>query len=186
MPETVLVPYKNPPDSTRYAYTASRYNRQFDLDAVALPQRFDLVVLDIMLPKLDGIDAGELVGRDRLACDALQLLDERLLDPGDLDLGSDGRPAGTDGCAADEPEREECDVLGDPLVAHQPPVQPTSLASREDLARDVEGVEPRLAEGWRPEPEVEPRQRHLVAERRVIAGCRTPEPGCRHRARSAR
>jgi len=35
VPETVLVPYKNPPDSTRYAYTASRYNRQFDLDAVA-------------------------------------------------------------------------------------------------------------------------------------------------------
>ena len=35
VPETVLVPYKNPPDSTRYAYTASRYNQPFDLDAVA-------------------------------------------------------------------------------------------------------------------------------------------------------
>jgi hypothetical protein len=35
VPETVLVPYKNPPDSTRYAYTAARYNRAFDLDAVA-------------------------------------------------------------------------------------------------------------------------------------------------------
>jgi hypothetical protein len=35
VPETVLVPYKNPPDSTRYAYTASRYNRQFDLDSIA-------------------------------------------------------------------------------------------------------------------------------------------------------
>jgi hypothetical protein len=35
VPETVLVPYKNPPDSTRYAYTAARYNQPFDLDAVA-------------------------------------------------------------------------------------------------------------------------------------------------------
>ncbi|WP_219461623.1 ATP-grasp domain-containing protein [Nonomuraea rhizosphaerae] len=35
VPETVLVPYKNPPDNTRYAYTAARYNRSFDLDAVA-------------------------------------------------------------------------------------------------------------------------------------------------------
>jgi len=35
IPETVLVPYKNPPDNARYAYTAARYNRPFDLDAVA-------------------------------------------------------------------------------------------------------------------------------------------------------
>jgi len=35
VPETVLVPYKNPPDNARYAYTAARYNRPFDLDAVA-------------------------------------------------------------------------------------------------------------------------------------------------------
>jgi hypothetical protein len=35
VPETVLVPYKNPPDNTRYAYTAARYNRPFDLDEVA-------------------------------------------------------------------------------------------------------------------------------------------------------
>jgi hypothetical protein len=35
VPDTVLVPYKNPPDNARYAYTASRYNRSFDLDAVA-------------------------------------------------------------------------------------------------------------------------------------------------------
>jgi hypothetical protein len=35
VPDTVLVPYKNPPDSTRYAYTAARYNRQFDLDEIA-------------------------------------------------------------------------------------------------------------------------------------------------------
>ena len=35
IPETVLVPYKNPIDNARYAYTAERYNRPFDLDAVA-------------------------------------------------------------------------------------------------------------------------------------------------------
>jgi hypothetical protein len=35
VPDTVLVPFKNPPDNARYAYTASRYNRSFDLDAVA-------------------------------------------------------------------------------------------------------------------------------------------------------
>ena len=35
VPETVLVPYKNPVDNSRYAYTASRYNQPFDLDALA-------------------------------------------------------------------------------------------------------------------------------------------------------
>jgi hypothetical protein len=35
VPETVLVPYKHPVDNTRYAYTASRYNKPFDLDAIA-------------------------------------------------------------------------------------------------------------------------------------------------------
>jgi hypothetical protein len=35
VPETVLVPYKNPVDNARYAYTAARYNRSFDLDAIA-------------------------------------------------------------------------------------------------------------------------------------------------------
>jgi hypothetical protein len=35
VPETVLVPYKNPIDNARYAYTAARYNRSFDLDAIA-------------------------------------------------------------------------------------------------------------------------------------------------------
>ena len=35
VPETVLVPYKNPLDNARYAYTAARYNRPFDLDALA-------------------------------------------------------------------------------------------------------------------------------------------------------
>ena len=35
VPETVLVPFKNPPDHAKYAYTAERYNQPFDLDAVA-------------------------------------------------------------------------------------------------------------------------------------------------------
>jgi hypothetical protein len=35
VPETVLVPYKNPVDNARYAYTASRYNKSFDLDEIA-------------------------------------------------------------------------------------------------------------------------------------------------------
>src|SRR6266516_1591593 len=35
VPDTVLVPYKNPVDNARYVYTAERYNRPFDLDAIA-------------------------------------------------------------------------------------------------------------------------------------------------------
>jgi hypothetical protein len=35
VPETVLVPFKNPVDNARYPYTAARYNRPFDLDAIA-------------------------------------------------------------------------------------------------------------------------------------------------------
>jgi hypothetical protein len=35
VPDTVLVPFRNPVDNVRYAYTAQRYNRPFDLDAIA-------------------------------------------------------------------------------------------------------------------------------------------------------
>ena len=35
IPRTVLVPYKNPVDNVRWAYTSAKYNRPFDLDAVA-------------------------------------------------------------------------------------------------------------------------------------------------------
>ena len=35
VPETVLVPYKNPVDNARYAYTSARYNKPFDLDEIA-------------------------------------------------------------------------------------------------------------------------------------------------------
>jgi hypothetical protein len=35
VPDTVLVPFKNPPDHAKYAFTAARYNRSFDLDVIA-------------------------------------------------------------------------------------------------------------------------------------------------------
>jgi hypothetical protein len=35
VPDTVLVPFKNPPDDAKWAYTAQRYNQPFDLDAIA-------------------------------------------------------------------------------------------------------------------------------------------------------
>src|SRR5690606_16051498 len=35
IPKTVLVPYKNPVDNTRWAYTSSRYNDPFDLEQIA-------------------------------------------------------------------------------------------------------------------------------------------------------
>jgi len=35
VPDTWLVPYKNPVDNARYAYTAAKYNQPFDLDDVA-------------------------------------------------------------------------------------------------------------------------------------------------------
>ncbi|MFI6827644.1 RimK family alpha-L-glutamate ligase [Kribbella sp. NPDC050241] len=35
IPRTVLVPYKNPVDNVRWAYTSAQYNKAFDLDAIA-------------------------------------------------------------------------------------------------------------------------------------------------------
>ena len=35
VPDTVLVPYKNPPEHAKYAYTAEKYNQPFDLAAIA-------------------------------------------------------------------------------------------------------------------------------------------------------
>ena len=35
IPDTVLVPYKNPVDHEKWAYTAETYNLPFDLDEVA-------------------------------------------------------------------------------------------------------------------------------------------------------
>ncbi len=39
VPDTVLVPSKNPVDNARYAYTATRYNQPFDLDEIAEQDR---------------------------------------------------------------------------------------------------------------------------------------------------
>ena len=73
------------------------------------------------------------------------------------------QPAVTD-AAADEPEREQRDVLGDPLVADEAPVEPAALAARQDLAGQVERIEPRVAEDRRPEPDVDARQRDAVED----------------------
>ena len=35
IPRTVLVPFKNPVDNTRWAYTSAKYNLPFDIDAIA-------------------------------------------------------------------------------------------------------------------------------------------------------
>ncbi len=35
VPDTILVPYKNPVDNIRWVYTSEKYNRPFDLDAIA-------------------------------------------------------------------------------------------------------------------------------------------------------
>jgi hypothetical protein len=35
VPPTTLVPYKNPVDNVRWAFTSERYNREFDIDAIA-------------------------------------------------------------------------------------------------------------------------------------------------------
>jgi hypothetical protein len=35
VPDTVLIPFKSPPEHAKYAYTAAKYNRPFDLDAIA-------------------------------------------------------------------------------------------------------------------------------------------------------
>jgi len=64
VPETVLVPYKNPVDNARYAYTAAKYNRPFDLDAIAAQIGYPL----FMKP----YDGGAWRGVSRIA-DAVQL-----------------------------------------------------------------------------------------------------------------
>lgn len=44
VPDTVLVPFKNPLDNARYAYTAAQYNKPFDLDAIADQIGYPLVM----------------------------------------------------------------------------------------------------------------------------------------------
>jgi hypothetical protein len=64
VPETVLVPFKNPLDHTKWAYTAERYNRPFDLEAIAAEMGYPLY----MKP----YDGGAWVGVTRIR-DAAQL-----------------------------------------------------------------------------------------------------------------
>ena len=64
VPGTVLVPFRNPVDNARYAYTAERYNRPFDLDAIAEEMGYPL----FMKP----YDGGAWVGVSRIG-DAAQL-----------------------------------------------------------------------------------------------------------------
>ena len=59
VPETVLVPYKNPPEHAKWAYTAARYNRPFDLDAIAERMGYPM----FMKP----YDGGAWVGVSRIA-----------------------------------------------------------------------------------------------------------------------
>jgi hypothetical protein len=59
VPPTVLVPFKNPPENARWAYTAARYNQPFDLDAIAEQMGYPL----FMKP----YDGGAWVGVTRIA-----------------------------------------------------------------------------------------------------------------------
>jgi len=58
VPRTVLVPFKNPPENPRYAGTAARYNRPFDLDAIASDIGYPL----FMKP----YDGGQWIGVNRV------------------------------------------------------------------------------------------------------------------------
>jgi hypothetical protein len=58
VPETVLVPYKNPLDNSRWAYTSGRYNKSFDLDETAAQVGYPL----FMKP----YDGGAWVGVSRI------------------------------------------------------------------------------------------------------------------------
>ena len=61
-------------------------------------------------------------------------------------------------------EREHRDVLGQPLLAHEPLVQAAPLAAGEELRGDVERVEPAIPEDGGPEPDVDARQRDPVLD----------------------
>jgi hypothetical protein len=58
VPQTVLVPHKDPPDNARFQYTAARYNQPFDLGAIAEEIGYPL----FMKP----YDGGQWVGVSRI------------------------------------------------------------------------------------------------------------------------
>ena len=61
--------------------------------------------------------------------------------------------------AAGEAEREQDDVLGDPVLADEAAVEPAALAAGEDLRRDLERVEAVVAVDRCPERDVDARER---------------------------
>ncbi len=58
VPRTVLVPFKNPPENPRYATTAAKYNRAFDLQAIA-----DDIGYPLFMKPYDG---GQWIGVNRV------------------------------------------------------------------------------------------------------------------------
>jgi hypothetical protein len=58
VPATVLVPHKDPPDNSRFQYTAARYNRPFDLAAIA-----DRIGYPLFIKPYDG---GQWIGVSRV------------------------------------------------------------------------------------------------------------------------
>jgi hypothetical protein len=64
VPETVLVPFKNPPEHAKYAFTAARYNQPFDLDVVA-----DRIGYPMFMKPYDGgawVGVSQIRNRDEL------------------------------------------------------------------------------------------------------------------------
>ena len=59
VPQTVLVPHKQPPENARFAYTAAKYNRPFDLERIAAGIGYPL----FMKP----YDGGQWVGVSHIA-----------------------------------------------------------------------------------------------------------------------
>jgi hypothetical protein len=62
VPETVLVPHKHPPDNSRFEYMAAKYNRPFDIGAIAQRIGYPL----FMKP----FDGGQWVGVSRISDEA--------------------------------------------------------------------------------------------------------------------
>jgi hypothetical protein len=62
VPETVLVPHKNPPDNSRFEYMAAKYNQSFDIGAIAARIGYPL----FMKP----FDGGQWVGVSRIKDEA--------------------------------------------------------------------------------------------------------------------
>jgi hypothetical protein len=62
VPQTVLVPHKNPPDNSRFQYMAAKYNLPFDLGAIAAKIGYPL----FMKP----FDGGQWVGVSRIKDEA--------------------------------------------------------------------------------------------------------------------